>query len=203
MNVLAIDVGFAASGMAVFDISKSPAELLHVACSRPKKDTKKHHYVADSDVDRVRRMTSDIKHVVDTYNICLFIVELPSGGAQGARANRCMGIATGMIATLVEMYGIGVDWRTPGETRKAGLGEGGMFLLENVKRKKGDVKTKKEKSDNKKNIKDRVMENMERMYPELSSVTVKADKEHIADAVATYESAKDGNLIRALKGVAV
>jgi Holliday junction resolvasome RuvABC endonuclease subunit len=174
--ILAVDVGFRSTGLVVFDASTDPARLVYSLCSRPKKDSKKKHLlVADSDADHIAKMVREIKQVIDNHGISKMVVELPSAGAQGARANRAMGIATGMIVTLSEMAHIATEWYTPGETRKAALGA--------LKPPKGMLK-------------DAIMDAMESKWPDLKSIKHKADKEHIADAVATFEAAKNGNLVR-------
>ena len=201
--VMALDIGFAHTGIAVFDVSKTPALIVHLSCVRPKKDTKKKHLlVADSDIDRVQRMVRGIVDVVRQFDIGKMVVEMPSGGAQGARANRAMGIATGMIVSLKECLGLAAEYYSPNDTREAAVGR----IDPGPKVRKGMTdeekkRIKQEREAFKKGIKMRVMEAMEKKYPELGRIDIMADKEHIADAVSTFEAAKNGNLVLMSRGV--
>jgi len=200
--IMAVDCGFRATGLAIFDLDSSPPKLAHVCCIRPKKDTKKKHLLtSDNDVDMTARMVRGIVGVVRDNHISKMVVELPSGGALSARAQRAMGIATGVMVTLVECEKLAVEYYTPSETREAAVGK--VDLGPRVKKgtpPEEAKRIKKERAAVKKNIKERVMAAMEVKYPDLAQVALLADKEHICDAVATFEAAKNGNLVRMSKG---
>jgi vacuolar-type H+-ATPase subunit F/Vma7 len=196
---MAADVGFQATGWAIFDVSAYPARLMFTGCSRPKKDTKrKHLLVADSDADRTARMVRDILEAVRAHNITQIVAEIPSGGSKGARANRTMGIATGFIVTLVETLGLAAEWYTQKETREAATGKKPALLKIPKDTTPEERKAiEKQREEAKKCIKELVIAAMQEKYPALKDITVYADLEHIADACATFEAAKNGNLVRA------
>jgi Holliday junction resolvasome RuvABC endonuclease subunit len=202
--VLAADVGFQATGLALFDVSVSPARLVSTLCVRPKKDTKrKHLLVADSDADRVARMARGVAEFVRANKVTQMVAELPSGGAQGARANRAMGIATGFIATLTETMGLASEWYTPNETRDAAVGKPQKLPKVPKDATKTEAKAiKKQRNMLKKGIKERVIAAMQERYPDLQAIEIYADLEHIADACACFCAAENGNLVRAAAAAA-
>ena len=180
-KVLAIDIGFASAGMAVLGFQDGRAVLHATACAHTRKlDKKLGIYVAHDDVRRAQEIT---RAVIKTYtdNSCKgVVVELPSAGAKGAKANRAMGISTGIIAALTEIVRCPVEWITPSESRSAAIGRA-------TAPKGGDVK-------------DLVMKAMTEKYPEIAGLKV-VDKEHIADALATFEAARGRQLLRLMEGM--
>ena len=181
VKILALDVGFASAGMAVMDLLGGRAELFHTECLHTKPEAKKRGiYVAHDDVRRTAYLTREILRVYLDNSCKGPVVELPSAGAQGAKANRCMGIATGMIAAMVELVRCPAEWITPQESRTAAIGRATAPKGEDVKKL--------------------VMAAMAGKYPEIAALR-KADQEHIADALATYEAAKDRQMIRTLEQI--
>jgi Holliday junction resolvasome RuvABC endonuclease subunit len=175
-RVLAIDIGFAAAGMAVFDIA--PVKLWDTKCIHTSPEAKKRGiYQSHDDVRRALSLTRGIVEYFTESQCSGMAVELPSAAAQGAKANRAMGIATGVIAATVEILRCPVDWITPDESRTAAIGRRSA--------PKGE------------NIKELVMAAISAHYPEIAGLKLK-DKEHIADAIATFEAARDRQMIRTL-----
>lgn len=181
VKVLAADIGFASTGMAVLLIQGGQSSLHATACAHSKPEAKKRGiYVAHDDVRRAQHITREILRVY-TDNACRGIIcEIPSAGAQGAKPNRCMGIATGMIAALAEILRCPVEWITPNESRAAATGRQTAPSGENIKRL--------------------VMAAMSVKYPDIAGLKL-ADKEHIADALAAFEAARGRQMMRLLEGI--
>jgi len=203
--ILALDVGFEATGAAVFDVLPGgEGTLVQVACFRPKKNpNKKHLHVADVDMERILAISRGLYDLIDTMDLKRVVAEIPSGGAKSARAVRCMALASGMIGAIVEGRKLAVEWYSQNDTRRAGLGEEAYMM--DILAKKADASMdatarkalKKERDKAKVGIKKRIMERMRDKYPDLKAVwEVVADMEHIADACSTFEAAKSGNLVR-------
>jgi hypothetical protein len=57
-------------------------------------------FVADKDYLGALRQADQLLDFILQTNPDIVVMELPSAGAKGARANRCMGIATGIVAAL-------------------------------------------------------------------------------------------------------
>ena len=176
-KILAVDIGFAATGMALFQVTKAGEILVTVQCVREDEDkSKTHTYAAEVDVERTSRSVRKILDFIKLHDVKRIVCELPSAGAQGARANRCMGIATGMIAAVVQSCELAVEWYTPTEVKNAAVGKPSAS-------------------------KDEMMDAMEKVYPDLAKIKKKADKEHICDAAACYVAAKNGNMVKMLKSM--
>lgn len=173
MKILALDPGFAATGAVVMEWKGNvwwPAEM---KCIRTTKDDAKLGVrVAEQDVTRVQETARALVDIIDRHQIKMMVVELPHGGAQSSRAVRAMALSTGLIAGLVEYFGLAVEWLTPDDTRIAAVGS-------------------------RKATKDQVMAGMAVRYPALNDIKTKAEKEHIADAMSCFRAAElAGNLVR-------
>lgn len=181
VKVLAADIGFTATGMVVFELQPGKADVFHTACAHTSPEHKKRGiYVAHDDVRRTAQMVREIMRVYADNSCKGLICELPAAGAQNAKASRGMGIATGMIATMVEFMRCPAEWITPQESRKAAIGVCAAPKGEEIKKL--------------------VMAAMEKRYPVLTGMKAK-DKEHIADALATFEAAKDRQMVRTLESI--
>lgn len=134
--VIAIDLAFRSTGIIIarpdeshetgFDlVSWDSCHTGHVA------KNKQHAYVADVDLLKCKHIWTKLNGV---YQECInndmqpkgLVVETPTAGAKGARANRCMGMATGIIACIAdywrENYSCMSKWIQPRESKKHLLG---------------------------------------------------------------------------------
>lgn len=101
MNVAGIDVGFRKTGITVFRIDRDPDELVFATTvGTDFKPSKKAGSVAFDDVMAVQHMFRCVEDVLIDWEVEATFIEIPSGGAQSARAARCMALATGYIASL-------------------------------------------------------------------------------------------------------
>ena len=80
--------------------------------------------VADDDSERIKIIIRGVNDFVSDYEYgkIMVAVELPTGGAQGARPNRTMGLITGAIVTYVEMKGWPTEYVTPTDVKIAVTG---------------------------------------------------------------------------------
>jgi len=81
-------------------------------------------YKAHGDLSNCAELVRGLNRFVsETGNVQLIVAEIPHAGAQGARANRLMGIATGIVATWVAMREYAVMWIMPEESKKLFCGK--------------------------------------------------------------------------------
>lgn len=170
---MAVDVGFVSSGVAVMEWRTPDWVLTELYCLKTKPSPRRRRLrVADDDASRVQDMAGEISRIVQRASIFRMAVELPSGGAQSARAMRSMGLATGMIATIAALLSLKVEWYSPGETRKAATGS----------RYSRDV-----------------VGTMARKYPEMAGFKSAVDRKAVADALATFEACRAVGLLTMVK----
>jgi hypothetical protein len=101
--MLAFDVGFSKTGTALFEIGPEKDTLIRAFTYQNELD-KSMGSVVHQDYQAITTLFSKLYDLTDSLPVSGIVAELPSGGAQGARANRCMGIATGMFACLTYVF---------------------------------------------------------------------------------------------------
>lgn len=174
-RVMAIDAGFAGMGVVVAEGRR----IVHAATCRTERTAKKRGIrVADDDAERAQTLARFLLDIISEWGPAGVVVELPSGGAQGARANRAMGMSSGIVAAVLEAAGLPAEWVTPQAVKKAATG-----------RKDGS--------------KDAVAASVSRQFEWTTALPkVKADLEHIYDAAGALLAAQGGTLMRTLERVA-
>lgn len=116
--ILGIDPGFGAMGMAVVDVRPGTWVVVHTRAVRTQRSTRKTTVrVADDDAERARQLAVALHDVIQEYRPMGAIVELPHGGARGARAARALGIATGVVVAVLQVAGLPVEWVTPSDVK--------------------------------------------------------------------------------------
>lgn len=179
IRVAGVDLGFRVTGVALADITPQGALVAAGAyCVKTAQDPgKKSMFVSHQDADCAEHLA---KHLVELLNqpaIQLVCVELPHGGAKGARANRCMGIATGVMASVRMVLKRSMEYYTPRDTRIAATGT--------------DEATKQQ-----------VIDAMHGLY-EWQEQRPRELEEAVADAFATIEAARRGGMLPFLMREAV
>jgi len=179
-KILAIDAGFAATGLAVFEYTAGRWFLFDTKCLH----TKKNHSgsVAHDDIRRTEFLAAGIMNYFIENKCSAMAAEIPHGGAQSAIAAKCMGAASAMIAAVRVALGCPCDWISPDMSRAAAGWD---------KMAHRDIPIKARKLTMKRFI----MAAMEVKYPAISGLKLK-DKEHIADACAAFEAARGRKIIR-------
>src|SRR5690606_10564162 len=126
--VLGIDAGFQALGIVVVRLQPRgdgvvgyERLVVHGEAVKTERTSKKRGIrVADDDAERCQRLAQALKRVIETWKPAGAIVELPHGGAQGARANRAMGMATGVVTSALSILAVPTEWVTRSEERRVG-----------------------------------------------------------------------------------
>lgn len=175
IRVLGIDAGFAAMGLACIDVDEK--RVVAAETIRTERSTRKRGIrVADDDAERCQTLASVLDDFYRTHEPHLVVVELPTGGAQGARANRAMGMATGVVAAWVALHAIPAEWVTPGEVKRAAAGR---------------------KDATKAQVEEAVLEAF--VWPENWGMRPTVEREHQADAAAAVMAVLDSSLLRAIR----
>jgi len=182
--VLGIDAGFQALGIVVVRLQPRgdgvvgyERLVLHGEAVKTERTSKKRGIrVADDDAERCQQLAQALKRVIETWKPAGAVVELPHGGAQGARANRAMGMATGVVTSALSILDVPTEWVTPGDVKKAATG-----------RKDGS--------------KEAVQEAVQRMFRWHDGTWPKQAwaREHVADAAAAVLAAQGGTLMRMIE----
>lgn len=139
MIVFGMDIGFVKTGFAVIELIGIEEKLIFATTltSGLAKEKKSDDYVAVQDAMTCFRALTKWEDIFEEFHPKAAFCEIPSAGAQGARANRCMGMATALISAFLwkhelkfELYipsqveeALGVKL-TPGEAKKRGLSKG-------------------------------------------------------------------------------
>jgi len=102
-NVAGIDVGFRKTGIAVFVMTPDEDRLIAATTICPDEPGKSVLY---RDVHSCWAMLEETARFLQKHSVQALFLEFPSGGSQSGRAARCMGMATGISAALLNDY----DW---------------------------------------------------------------------------------------------
>lgn len=171
--ILAIDAGFVNCGWAII----CGGAIVATGCIRTEKSGRKQAVrVADDDAARCASIARGLVAVIAAHGVKGVVAELPSAGAKGARAIACMARAGAVLATLVELLHLPAEWVTPGAVKQvAGA-----------------------KNASKEAVEAAVL----RRWPAAPLPELKAEREHVADALGAYLAAEQGTLVRLLNGTA-
>jgi len=128
--ILGIDAGFSNMGITAMLLSKGKLKLINAAVLTTEKDERKKSIrVADDDIERLKKLTNDLTDFISETQSILYnkfesmhfryfaAVEFPTGGAQGSRANRCMGMATGHLVPYLMLKNITFEIITPSQVK--------------------------------------------------------------------------------------
>lgn len=171
MSILALDVGFRGTGWTVWKGDAPVAcGLIHTTPQAKKRKVR----VADDNALRSAQIARELHDVIQAHGIAGVVGELPSGGAQSAKAASQMAMATAIVASVVELLGLPSDWATPTEVKVALCGSKTASkddMMAEARRRYGNMVA----------------------FPKSKSVF-----EHIADSIGAYLALRDGNVIRVL-----
>ena len=119
MNILCIDVGFCASGIAVVKRNMDEHRVIYTGIIKTKKEAKRRGiYVADDQVRRIQDITNALSVLDDTYDFRAVVTELPHGGAQSANSAATMAIAKTLIVVMTSMWNIPLIHIRPNDIKK-------------------------------------------------------------------------------------
>jgi len=173
-HLLGIDVGFANLGICAFEFraERNPQLVkVHVIRTKPNK-TKQNLRKTDDDLSRAYLTWLALEKFIwktePFGDRTIAAVEMPHGGAQGARANRLMGMASTLVAGWLWNNGIPFEHYSPGDIKK--------FTTGTFKGSKAQVRI---------GICDRLDSSNLKKLTEVIQDYPKGVHEHIVDAVAT------------------
>jgi len=119
-NVLACDPSITAWGWAVLD---QKSKILDCGCIKTASNHKKLRIrKGDDSISRITVLVESLLSVIKTYNIKFIVSELPHG-SQSAVAADAIGIVKGIMQTISICSGIGIEWYSEGDSKKALLGK--------------------------------------------------------------------------------
>lgn len=173
-KVIGVDLGFRSTGLVAATPTRAQPgyKIDEVLCVKTEKANKKLGlFVAHDDVTQCQALFRDVMAFFAKHDPVAAVAELPTAGAKGARANRGMGIATGMIGAVAESIGIPFVWVMPVDSKKLLCG-------------------KKNAS------KDEMMDTIIGMFPDVGWPKAKNRLEHVADAAAALLVGRTSNIYK-------
>jgi Holliday junction resolvasome RuvABC endonuclease subunit len=195
--VLGVDIGFVKTGLAVVRLGMTSAqdEALHVntikSDTHVPKTVKDKMYVVHLDVQCCYLLDAQFAQFLAEWKPNALVAEFPSGGAQGARANRCMGLATGLFACSFLRYGAPCALFTPQEVVQflSLPGPNALDLTAPAGEKLNKGKLRALKKQRVQELVERELSTQLKSGPGFVWPTSKALKEDAADALATVIAA--------------
>jgi Holliday junction resolvasome RuvABC endonuclease subunit len=181
--VLGVDAGFAHTGLSLFRIDTDNSKVFDfIDCKTIKTEKigkKKQIRVADDDAERIAIIVEGIDDFlkpyfykvssdgIDSWSVknLYAAVELPHGGARGARPNRTMGIITGLIVSYFKLRNIPIEYIAPNDVK---------LVLSGKRSASKDFIMKKIRAVLEKNLDKDVIDKLPK---------AKGDFEHIADSI--------------------
>lgn len=175
MCILACDVGFRAFGWSVI----KKGEVIDCGTIITEKSAKKTTRTADDYYSRSTVIASALAEIIKRHDIKGIVGELPSGGAQSAKAMVMMNMATAVVASVAAILSIPCEWCSPAEVKIAVCGYRSAT--------KHEIMTM---------IKNRFAGRGAELFPEQLG-----HFEHIADSVGAYLALSNGNIVRMFGGM--
>ena len=116
--LLALDVGFRFTGWSVFKDN----QIHGYGLIQTEKSKSKMTRTSDDYAFRSAQIARRLKEIVEAHGVKGIVAELPSGGAQSAKAMVMMGMATAIVASVAAMLELPVEWASPGDVKMATVG---------------------------------------------------------------------------------
>ena len=191
MPLLSLDVGFANLGWVLWDQGK----LKDMGVIVTKKATKKSTRTADDYSFRSTQLARQLSEIIESGSVQAIVGELPSGGAQSAKAMAQMAMATAIVSSVASILNLPVEWCTPNDVKLAVYGQRSATkkqMMDTVIEKIGGERcSKKIKSK-----KSKTGYNLQFTYVVNGYKFGATMFEHIADAIGAYWALRDGNLVK-------
>ncbi|MCP4597027.1 crossover junction endodeoxyribonuclease RuvC [Neptuniibacter sp.] len=178
--LLSLDVGFSKCGWAVYKHRQPVA----CGCIITEKSKKKQTRVSDDYAYRSAMIAQGLQQIVGHYGSGGIVGELPSGGAQSAKAMVQMGMATASVASAASIMGLPVEWTSPSDVKLAVTGSRKATKEEIM----DAIATKYDW--------EKMVKGNRTSYIVLGDKITKGVFEHIADACGAYLALIHGNLAK-------
>ena len=170
-TILTNDPSITAWGWAVLTPN---GQVLATGCIKTKPQAKKRRIRKGDDiVRRISEINQTLLQVIKQYNVVHILTELPHG-SQNANAAVMIGLVTGIVQTVSDCLGIGVEWYSEGDAKQCALGKRSC-------------------------VKQEMIDAMKELYS-VQWDYVKYKDEAVADALAIhYVASKESNVLKFLK----
>jgi Holliday junction resolvasome RuvABC endonuclease subunit len=104
LRILALDVGFTHTGMAVLTFENPDWVISHTACAVTSPEAKKRRiYETDDKIRRVKIICNALSAEIEEWSPELIAAEMPSSGGKSARAHASMGISIAVVTCISEL----------------------------------------------------------------------------------------------------
>ena len=133
LYLMGMDVGFRKTGYSIFEMGPVDDDLIFATTLLQEKDDSKTTSSVQKDIFAIYDLLDGLDAAFNKWHPAAVFCEIPHGGSQGARAGRCMGIATALIVTYLRQRKEHYELYTPGEV-ELNLG---VKLAPQVAKKKG------------------------------------------------------------------
>ena len=180
---MTLDVGFAKCGWAVYENGEPKQCGVIITNKSPKKQTR----TSDDYAFRSGQFARQLEEIIKAYQCKALIGELPSGGAQSARAMVQMGMATAVVASVASLLSLPMEWASPRDVKIAVAGKPSATkneMMKEVAERYGWPEVVK--TNGRKMVK----------YEVNGEPLAACHFEHIADACGAYLALRDGNLVK-------
>ena len=145
--VIGIDAGFTHTGVSVFKAINGKLKFYKCTTIKTEKSEKKKQVrVADDDAERITKLVLElgefVSECVTEGNQSYTVIELPSAGAQGARALRAMSIVTGALVAFLTIKNMPSEYVTANDVKIALTGKKTASkdeIMNRVREKMSDV----------------------------------------------------------------
>jgi Holliday junction resolvasome RuvABC endonuclease subunit len=176
VTVMALDVAFANMGVAIMTPKKDKWVALHTETISTKPDKRKAEVrSANESIRRSQEIYRRLTELKEQFKPVGITAEIPTGGSKSSRAARAMGMSVALVAAFA--LDMPAEWSTPEEGKRA--------MCNTANASKAAMKAAASE-----------------LYPESTRGYHKKrgkdewdDKyEHVADALASFEACKHGNV---------
>lgn len=104
IKILALDVGFCNTGIAVLRHSNKSASCLAAYSIKTDPEAKKRKiYQTDDNVRRIGLIVDELDKVIQTHRPSVVVAELPLSGGQSAKSHFAMAVSMGVTVTVTRL----------------------------------------------------------------------------------------------------
>ena len=207
IKIFAGDIGYKSTGMAIFAYTRAAGWFLfdtkcihtdqehrewHTSERTGKRVARSLDSVTNDDVRRAEYLATGILNYCIENKALVMVCELPNGGAQNAAAAKSMGAAVSIISVVRLVMQIPAQWITPDQSRMAAGWNKQEHL---IPKGLSESEHRRALQDRKRDLKKHVMAVISEKYPAISKLA-DVNREHIADACAAFEAARNCALVR-------
>ena len=192
--LLCLDPSFTHCGCSIIDPDGNVIDAGTIVTEKTKNKLLR---VADDDVRRITQIASQLKTIIQHYEIKGILAELPPSNSQSAQAAKGLGMAVAIVTTMATAFDIPLEWATPEEVKMAMTGRENASkeaMMRAACKRYGWRITEKEIRSKKTGKRIRT----DYTYHVLSHQLGKERFEHVADSLGVLEALKQSNVVRML-----